>query len=277
MLATLIIVLRELIEAGLVIGIILAATRGVPGRGLWIGGGIAGGIIGACLIAAFTGVISQAFEGVGQELFNVAVLLIAVGMLTWHTVWMTSHGREIAAEMKTAGSAVVSGEKTLLALAIVVGIAVLREGSEIVLFLYGIAISGQEQPVDMVLGAALGIVLGAGLSALMYLGLVRIPMRHFFSVTGTMIALLTAGLLAQAVGFLEQAGVITAFSGVMWDSSAILAQDSLLGKVLHTLIGYMDHPSLAEGMAYLFSLGATFGLTRLTTWAGTKRVRAVTR
>ena len=179
MLATLIIVLRELIEAGLVIGIVLAATRGVPGRGLWIGGGIAGGLLGACVIALFTGVISQAFEGVGQELFNVAVLLIAVGMLTWHTVWMASHGREMAAEMKSAGSAVVSGEKTLMALAIVVSIAVLREGSEIVLFLYGVAISGQEQPASMAAGAGLGVLLGAGLSALMYLGLVRIPMRHF--------------------------------------------------------------------------------------------------
>ncbi len=264
MLATLIIVVRELIEAGLVIGIVLAATRGVPGRGLWIGAGVAGGLLGACLIALFTGALSQAFEGVGQELFNVAVLLIAVAMLTWHTVWMASHGREMAVEMKTAGSAVVSGEKTLLALAIVVGIAVLREGSEIVLFLYGIAISGQEQPVSMVLGAGLGVVLGAGLSALMYLGLVRIPIRHFFRVTGIMIALLTAGLLAQAVGFLEQAGIINTLSGVLWDSSSILSQDSLSGKILHTLIGYMDHPTGAELLAYALSLAVTFCLIRLT-------------
>lgn len=271
MLATLIIVLRELIEAGLVIGIVLAATRGVPGRGLWIGGGVAGGLLGACVIALFTGAISQAFEGMGQELFNVAVLLIAVGMLTWHTVWMASHGREMAAELKTAGSAVVSGEKTLMALAIVVSIAVLREGSEIVLFLYGIAISGQEQPANMAMGAGLGVLLGAGLSALMYVGLVRIPMKHFFAVTGGMIALLTAGLLAQAVSFLEQAGIVNAFSGVLWDSSAIVAQDSVPGKILHTLVGYMDHPTDAELLAYLLSLAVTFGLIRLTALGADKQ------
>ena len=265
MFATLIIVIRELIEAGLVIGIVLAATRGVPGREIWIGAGVVGGLLGAALIALFTGALSQAFEGAGQDLFNVAVLLIAVTMLTWHTVWMASHGREMAIEMKTAGSAVVSGEKTLLALAIVVGIAVLREGSEIALFLYGIAISGQEKPFNMVLGAGLGVVLGAGLSALMYLGLVRIPMRHFFRVTGIMIALLTAGLLAQALGFLEQAGIVTTLSGILWDSSGILAQDSLPGKVLHTLIGYMDHPTGAELLAYLLSLSVTFGLIRFAT------------
>lgn len=262
MLATLIIVLRELIEAGLIVGIVLAATRGVPKRGLWIGGGVAGGVIGACLIAAFTGAISQAFEGVGQELFNVLVLLIAVAMLTWHNVWMAGHGRELAAEMKTAGSEVVAGGKTLMALAIVVGIAVLREGAEIVLFLYGIAISGQETPLNMALGGGLGVLLGVGLSALMYLGLLRIPMRHFFKVTGIMIALLTAGLLAQAVGFLEQSGLLDVLATPLWDSSGLLAQDSLAGKVLHTLIGYMDHPTGAELLAYTMSLALTFGLMR---------------
>jgi high-affinity iron transporter len=263
MLATLIIVLRELIEAGLIVGIVLAATRGVPRRGRWITGGVAAGFWGACIVALFTGVISEAFEGVGQELFNVAVLLVAVAMLTWHTVWMSSHGRELAQEMKTAGSEVASGNRTLLALAIVVGIAVLREGSEIVLFLYGIAISGQEQPLGMAAGALIGLLLGAGISALMYFGLVRIPLQHFFRVTGIMIALLTAGLLAQAIGFLEQAGIITALTDPLWDSSGLLSQDSLFGKVLHTLVGYMDHPTGAQLIAYVLSLGATFGLTRL--------------
>jgi len=263
MLATLIIVLRELIEAGLIIGIVLAATRGVAGRSRWIGGGIAAGVLGAGVVALLTGAISQAFEGVGQELFNVAVLVIAAGMLTWHTVWMARHGREIAAEMNAAGSAVASGDRTLFALAVVVGIAVLREGSEIVLFLYGIAISGQERPVGMILGAGAGIALGAGVSALMYLGLLRIPMRHFFAATGVMIALLTAGLAAQAVGFLEQAGVVDVLSTALWDSSPVLPQDSLFGKVLHTLVGYMDHPSGAELLAYGLSLAATFGLVQL--------------
>ncbi|MDI7776534.1 FTR1 family protein [Asticcacaulis sp. EMRT-3] len=270
MLATLIIVLRELIEAGLIVGIVLAATRGVPTRGLWIGGGIVGGIIGACLIALFTGAISQAFQGVGQELFDVCVLLIAVAMLTWHNVWMASHGREIAAEMQAAGSAVVSGQKTLTALAVVVGIAVLREGSEIVLFLYGIAISGQEKPVNMVLGGGFGLVLGVGLSALMYLGLLRIPMRHFFKVTGIMIALLSAGLLAQAASFLEQAGILNIFASPLWDSSWLLAQDSLFGKIMHTLIGYMDHPTGAELLAYGMSLVVTFGLMRLVAYRSTQ-------
>src|SRR6185312_14549928 len=142
MLAALIIVFREVFEAGLIVGIILAVTRSVPQRGLWITGGVAGGVLGACIVAMFAGLLSEAFAGSGQELFNATILLIAVVMLTWHNVWMSRHGRELAAEIKAAGEAVVAGRSSLAALAIVVGIAVLREGSEVVLFLYGILANG---------------------------------------------------------------------------------------------------------------------------------------
>ena len=100
MLATVLIVFREVIEAGLIVGIVLAATRGVPRRGLWVGYGIVGGVAGACVVAVFAGEIAALFEGAGQELFNASILLLAVGMLTWHNVWMANHGRVIAQEMR---------------------------------------------------------------------------------------------------------------------------------------------------------------------------------
>src|SRR5690242_15058345 len=128
MLSSLIIVFREVIEAGLIVGIVLAATKGVFRRGLWVALGVAAGVVGACLVALFAGEISNLFEGSGQELFNASILLLAVMMLTWHNVWMASHGREIAREMKAMGAAVSTGQRTLTALAVVVGVAVLREG-----------------------------------------------------------------------------------------------------------------------------------------------------
>ncbi len=142
MLGALIIVFREVIEAGLIVGIVMAATRGVPGRGRWVTIGIAAGMLGAAIVAMFAGVISDAFQGSGQELFNAGVLGVAVVMLMWHNAWMARHGREIADEMQRVGTAVSEGTKPLTALAIVVGLAVLREGSEVVLFLYGIMASG---------------------------------------------------------------------------------------------------------------------------------------
>ena len=103
MLGALIIVFREVIEAGLIVGIVMAATRGVPDRSRWIMIGIGAGVLGAAIVAMFAGVISEAFQGAGQELFNASVLGVAVIMLMWHNAWMARHGREIAAEMRRVG------------------------------------------------------------------------------------------------------------------------------------------------------------------------------
>ena len=97
MLGALIIVFREVIEAGLIIGIVLAVTRGVPGRGHWVAGGVAVAALGAALLAVFAESISSAFEGAGQEMFHASVLGIAVAMLMWHNAWMARHGQEMAA------------------------------------------------------------------------------------------------------------------------------------------------------------------------------------
>ena len=263
MLATLIIVFREMIEAGLVVGIVLAATRGVPRRGLWVGYGILGGIAGACLVAAFAGSISAALEGVGQELFNVTILSIAVVLLICHNVWMARHGREMAAKMKAVGQAVAAGNRTLMALSVVVGIAVLRGGSEVALFLYGIAISGNDTAATMALGGALGLLLGAGCSALMYFGLIGIPTRYLFGVTTGLIALLAAGMAAQAIAFLQQAEVVTALSRMVWDTSSVISNSSLTGRVLHTLIGYTDRPTEMQLLAYSATLATIFILMKL--------------
>ena len=263
MLATLIIVFREIIEAGLVVGIVLAATKGVPHRSFWVTYGILGGIAGACLVAAFASSISVLLSGSGQELFNVAILVIAVLMLTWHNVWMARHGREIAAEMKAVGDAVAKGKRSLMALAIVVGIAVLREGSEIVLFLYGIAISGNDTVATMAIGGALGMLLGAAVSALMYFGLLRIPTRHLFRVTSWLIALLAAGMASQAIAFLQQAQIVTVFTRMLWNTSAFISEGSITGKVLHTLIGYSDRPSIMQAIVYILTLTTIFLLMRL--------------
>ena len=99
MLGALIIVFREVIEAGLIIGIVLAATQTVVGSRKWISIGILGGIAGSCIVAAFTSTIAAFFDGFGQELFNATILSIAVIMLAWHNIWMALHGRQMAGEL----------------------------------------------------------------------------------------------------------------------------------------------------------------------------------
>ncbi len=263
MLATLVIVFRETMEAGLVIGIVLAATKGIAGRGLWVGLGIAGGVIGASLVAAFTSELSHALAGVGQQVFSAAVLSLAVVMLVGHNVWMSRHGREMAAKMKAVGADVSAGKCSFMALAIVVGVSVLREGSEVVLFLYGIFLAGGSSAASMMLGGAGGLVLGAAMAALLYFGLLRIPMRHLFKVTSLLLALLAAGMAAQAAAFLQQAQVIDALTRSLWNSSAFLSQDSIPGQALHALIGYTDKPDGLQLIVYGATLSVIYVLTRL--------------
>jgi high-affinity iron transporter len=261
MLASLLIVFREVIEAGLIVGIVMAASRGVAARGLWIGYGVAGGILGACVVAAFAGELASLFQGSGQEIFD-AGLLLAVAMLTWHNVWMSGHGRAMAHEMKSIGAAVKAGDRPLTALAIVVGVAVLREGSEVVLFLYGIASQGGTTTISMLAGGALGLAAGAAMSALIYFGLLAIPPGRLFAVTSGLITLLAAGMAAQAVLFIQQGGYLEYWTNTVWDTSWLLRQDSLAGRLLHTLIGYSDAPNGAQLVAYLATILAILGLMR---------------
>ncbi len=219
--------------------------------------GILAGVVGAALVAVFAGAISQAFEGAGQELFNASVLGIAVVMLMWHNAWMARHGREIAEEMRTVGTAVSEGAKPLTALAIVVGLAVLREGSEVVLFLYGIFASGTSG-LDLLVGGLLGVAAGAAFTGLTYFGLLAIPSRHIFSVTSWLIALLAAGMAAQSVQFLNNAGLVIVLERTVWDTSWLLSDGSLFGKLLHTLIGYTERPTELQLMTYIATLFAMF-------------------
>jgi high-affinity iron transporter len=258
-LAALIIVFREAIEAGLIAGIVLAATRGIPTRGRWVALGIAAGVVGACIVAAFAGELAALFEGSGQELFNAAILLFAVVMLTWHNVWMASHGRQMAQDLNAVGAAVAAGDRSLAALALVVGVAVLREGSEVVLFLYGVLAGGSSSSA-VALGGALGILAGMALSAVMYFGLIAIPAKRLFAVTSGMIVLLAAGLASQAVAFLQQGGFIDVLRRPVWNSSALLKDGSLPGEFLHALIGYTARPNGAQLIAYLLVIAVMLGL-----------------
>lgn len=251
MLAGLIIVFREVFEAGLIISIVAAATRGIPGRSRFIVGGVGAGVIGAVLLASFAGALSDALAGTGQEVFNASVLSLAVLMLGWHNLWMASHGRELAREFNAMGQAVVAGHKSLVAMAVVIAVAVLREGAEVVLFLYGIAASSDEGWSALMFGGLLGVAFGAAVSTMLYLGLVAIPVRRLFSVTSLLISLVAAGMAGQAAAILAGADLIPSWGYEIWDTSWLIRQDSIPGRALHALVGYSDRPVGVQLAAYI--------------------------
>ena len=225
MLAALIIVFREVFEAGLIVGIIMAVTAGVPGRGYWVTGGIAAGVLGAGLVAVFTGGLSELFDGSGQELFNAGILGFAVLMLTWHNVWMSRHGRELArrdARRRRSGRRRLEVARRARRRRRGRGAARRLGGRAVSLWRRGVA--GRREHRPWLAGGFVGLVLGALVCLLTYLGLVTIPQRYLFGVTSALIALLAAGMAAQAIAFLEQANIVTALDETVWDTSWLLSE-----------------------------------------------------
>lgn len=257
------IIFRETLEAALVISIVAAATRSVSRRTLMISLGVLAGVIGSAVLAGLTETIANMADGSGQELFNAGVLGVAVLMLGWHHVWMSSHGAELARDAKRVGAEVSEGSRGLSAITILIALTVLREGAESVLFLHGMASGDGSSLGDVLGGGALGLVGGATLGVIMYFGLMRIPLKWFFSVTGWMIVLLAAGLAGQMARFLIQADWLPSLVSPLWDTSTILSADSLPGRILHALVGYEPSPSAMQMVFYVATLGVILFIASL--------------
>jgi high-affinity iron transporter len=250
MFAAALIVFRESLEAALVIGIVAAATRTVARRGWWIALGTAAGVAGSVGVAAVAESISQLAGGSGQELFTAVVLALAVAMLAWHNVWMASHGRQMARHARELGHSVARGEVALTAIVTAVALTVLREGSETVLFLMGIASSADSSRAALAGGSLLGFVAGGAAGVLMYAGLLRVPVNRLFVVTGWLILLLAAGMAGQFARVLIQADMLPPLASPLWDTSKLMPDDSILGVLLHALFGYQAQPSATQVLFY---------------------------
>ena len=265
MFSTGLIVFRETLEAALFVGILAAATRGLARREFWLAGGVMAGLAGSLLMAAGMEQISTWADGVGADLLNVGIISVALAMLTWHCVWMSIHGREMAMDARRLGSSAVQGDASLWAIALAVALSVLREGAETVLFVAGF-MSGSNDSGGMALSAAAGLGAGAVVGTMLYLGLARIKPQYLFSVTNVLIWMLAGSLASQLAKSLSQAGLVEGWSDAIWDTSALLSNDDSLGILFHALAGYDATPT---GLQVLFYLGAIGFIT-----VATSRVKA---
>jgi high-affinity iron transporter len=271
MFAATLIVFRETLEAALFVGIIAAATRQLPMRGRWLAAGVGAGFAGALLLALMADNVSAWADGIGQDLVNIAILSVALTMLVWHCVWVSTHGRDMAFEARQLGVSVQGGQRGPWTLFVAVALAVLREGAETVLFVAG-SISGGS-PVNtgsVLLACGLGLATGAAVGAALYAGLSRIPAQKLFAATNVLIALLAASIASQLARALSQAGLLERGTTPLWDSSGWLASDSALGALLHALVGYDARPSAVQLGFYVVVLAGIYIGTR---WA-TRSARA---
>jgi len=206
-------------------------------------------------------------SGMGQELFNAGILMLAVGMLAWHNIWMSIHGREMAAQALNTARSINDGTREHSVIFIVVALAVLREGSETVLFLYSLATSSEDGLRTTITGGLSGLAAGALVGGLLYAGLLRIPLRWFFSMTGILVLLLAASMASQAARFLIQADLLPSLGAPLWDTSDVLSQTTALGTLLHGLIGYDAQPA---GMQIVFYVAVVVAIVAGMRWVGSR-------
>ncbi|PCI02264.1 MAG: iron permease [Zetaproteobacteria bacterium] len=254
MLSALVIVFREVLEMSIILGMLFAATKGVAGakRSILTGAGL--GLLGALMFALFMEEVENSMDGAGEFVFNAIVLGIASVLLAWTVVWMSKHGREMSQRIKKVGESVADGSTPMIGLMLISLAAVMREGGEAVFFLFGI-MQVEDDMQAMMWGSLLGLLAGGALGLLLYQGLIRIPMKHVFSVMGAMLILLAAGMASQAANNLVLVDMLPPVIDTLWDSSFILSDESLFGEILHVMVGYDSQPSGMQMMVFVATLG----------------------
>ncbi len=254
MLGSLLITLREGLEAALIIGIILAYLAKTDNRQgfkpVWVGTSLA--VLVSLIAGAIIYAVAGEFSGRAEEIFEGSAMLLAVGVLTWMVFWMRKQAVNIRGELQAQiQSALTSGSS--FAMASIAFIAVVREGIETVLFLFAantVAESAASFTIGGILGLVVAIIIGYGV----YKGSSKLNLRTFFNITGMVLIIFAAGLLAHGIHEYNEAAIIPNGIEHVYDINSILPEKSTFGNFLTALFGYNGNPSLTEIIGYIVYL-----------------------
>jgi high-affinity iron transporter len=260
MLTALLIMIREGFEAALVVAIVYAYLRRIERmdltRAVWAGVGAATALAFAVGIGIHLTIGN--LDGAARLRAFAGVSLFAVCVLTWMIFWMRRQARKIKGELEhSIDAAIDAGGNVKTAIGFVAFFAVAREGLEAALFL--IAAATEENGVDVLVGGVAGLAIASVLGYLVVLGGRRIPMQAFFKVTGLVLIVFAAGLLARTVAYLQYAGDL----GIAWDAVYDLTAypwltvDTEPGRFLTAMLGWDPRPSIEQIVAYVGYLGLT--------------------
>jgi len=250
MLASLILSLREGLEAALVVGIVLAALRKMQQTHLApvIWRGVAAAIAINLLAGLIITWLGAEFKGQAEQIFEGTAMLAAAGMLTWMIVWMRRQSATLQKNLEE-GISLAAQQGNNLGLFWLAFLAVGREGLELVLFLAAARMTSNalQSTLGVLLGLSIAILTGWG----MYASSTRLNLRPFFNITGFLLVLFAAGLVAHGIHEFNEAGIIPVMVEHIWDLSPILSEHSTFGQLLASLFGYNPSPSLSESLGYL--------------------------
>lgn len=250
-LAAVLIAFREGVEAALIVGILVGYLKRI-GRSdraplAWIG--VAAALALSAALALLMNRVGATLETPYEQLFEGTTMLIAVAVLTWMIFWMRYQARFMKRELEARVQNVISAgaSVSLVSLSFLV---VFREGVETALFLAANAFAADG--VSTLFGALLGLLLAAFVGVAIYALAVRLNLKLFFEVTSIFMVLFAAGLLAHAVGEYQEIGILPVLTSPAWNTGALLSNESVLGSILSSLVGYNDQPSILEVVGYIF-------------------------
>jgi high-affinity iron transporter len=273
-LASSLITLREGLEAALIVGIVLGYLRktGHLDRQASVWAGVASALLVSLAAALALNAIGAGFSGRGEQIFEGVAMALAAGILTWMIFWMQRQSRQIRGDLEAgvrrAVEAGAAGGLFWLAF-----VAVVREGLETALFLTAAVFTATA--ADTVIGGVIGLLLAIVIGWLIYLGTTRLPVATFFQVTGAVLVVFAAGLVANAVGEFQEAGLLPGIVEHLWSTAAWLDDNSTLGSALHSLVGYASAPSLLQVLAYVtYYLGLWLGFQRATETTASEKTPA---
>ena len=249
MITSIVLSVREGLEAALIIGIVLGALRRTGrtdlNRPLWAG--VISAIIVSLLTALLLRAIDKELEGPAEQVFEGVTLLLAAGVLTWMIFWMRHQSGSMKSKLENSvnRAAKLGGGGALYLLAF---IAVVREGIELVLYLTAASLTSSS--VQTLLGTIIGLLSACLLGYLIYSSTIRLNLQRFFKVTGLILILFAAGLIAHSIAEFNEAGLIPAIISPIWNLNSLLNDHSIVGMIFNTLFGYHGNPSLTEALGY---------------------------
>lgn len=241
---------RETLEISIIVSTILASINHMNNKNFITILGLSLGIIGAGLLACITNKLTQLVNGSGQEIFNATVSFISSFMIAYTVIWMR-------VSCKKKQSYIIDKEKltsnslSTRILTLIIALTMLREGSEIVLFSYGVIISHQYSFISFTIEALIGILLSLTITIAYYYGLNKIYTRYLFKVTSWLLIFLSANLASQGANFLASVDILPEIVAPVWNSSWIISQESVIGQILNSLFGYIEAPSALQLIFYI--------------------------
>lgn len=257
------VVFRECLEISMVLGIIFAATKSVKNSLVYIVGGVMAGIIAASLLAFFITKLTFSFSGFGEELFDVFVILLTVIVVGATAIWVKRSAPKMSGRMSDLSTRIERGLAPKIILTSVVATTIFREVTEIVLFIHALASAYELTPTDYILGFATGISMGIAITVAVYWGLSRIAVKYLFKVSFALLILIAASLASEAAGILTSIGFLDFYNEPLWDSSWLISDFSVLGRVLKILVGYNAQPNSMQIVFYVSTILLILGCSKI--------------